>query len=240
MPKPAVITLLSDFGLRDPYVAEMKAVIISICPTAIIVDISHEIKKFDIRMGAFVLAESAPYFPEGTIHVAVVDPGVGTKRRPIIIETKQSIYVGPDNGLLMLSAQREKIKHVYEIANPKYMRKDVSDTFHGRDIFSPVAAHLAKGIAASDLGPEICDPVVPGFVKPVVLNSEIEGEFIHIDDFGNLVSNITLRDLEEIGTKKGEKIRLKWRGFTWHATCHHRKRGLSRNFRKPRRCVSIF
>jgi len=207
--KVPIITLLSDFGLRDPYVAEMKAVTLSICPTATIVDVSHGITKFDVRMGAFILATAAPHFPKGTVHVAVVDPGVGTERRPIVIEGEHSLYVGPDNGLLVLSAQREGINHVYEIANPKYMLKEVSRTFHGRDIFSPAAAHLANGVQPADFGAEIFDPVTPSFTKPTVQGGKIEGEAIHIDGFGNVVTNITLRDLSEIGIREGGSLLLR-------------------------------
>lgn len=209
MYKARIITLLSDFGLKDPYVAEMKAVILSICPNATIVDISHEVRKFDVRMGAFFLAQAAPFFPEGTIHVAVVDPGVGTKRRPIILQTESNLYVGPDNGLLMFSAQREKISGVYEIANPKYMLKKVSWTFHGRDVFSPAAAYLAKGVVPSDFGPKISDPVTPSFTNPVVHKGEMQGEVIHVDSFGNLVTNITLKDLGEIGISEGKNFFIK-------------------------------
>src|SRR3990170_7220355 len=112
-----MITLTTDFGLKDPYAAEMKAVILGICPNAVIVDITHEIAKFNIRMGAYVLASAVPYFPKGTIHVAVVDPGVGTQRRPIMIQTKQGFFVGPDNGLLILAAENQGIKRIYAITN---------------------------------------------------------------------------------------------------------------------------
>ena len=117
MKRRPIVTLLSDFGLRDPYVAEMKAVVLSICLDATIIDISHEIGKYDVRMGAYTLARAASFFPKGTIHVAVVDPGVGTERRPIIAEAKRGFYVGPDNGLLMLSAIKEGVARVYEITN---------------------------------------------------------------------------------------------------------------------------
>ncbi len=110
-------------------------------------------------MGAFVLAESTPYFPVGTVNLAVVDPGVGTRRRPVIVEARRNNYVGPDNGLLMLSAQREGIRHVYEITNPRLILKPISTTFHGRDIFGPAAAYLASGVAPSEFGPEIHDPI---------------------------------------------------------------------------------
>jgi len=204
-----IITLLSDFGLRDPYVAEMKAVILSICPEATIIDISHEIRKFDIRMGAFVLASAAPYFPSDTIHVAVVDPGVGTKRRPIIIETDRSFYVGPDNGLLMLSAQKEGIRHAYHIASREYVLPKISRTFHGRDIFSCAAAHLARGISPSKFGPEIHDYVMPEFAKPCFKEGKLFGEIVHIDDFGNVVTNISEKELEKIGIHKGRFLHVK-------------------------------
>ncbi len=197
----SIISLLSDFGNKDPYVAEMKAVILSINPQARIVDITHEIEKFDIRMGAYVLASVAPYFPPNTVHVAVVDPGVGTKRRPIIAETSRSLYVGPDNGLLMLAAHKEHITSVYTIDNPKYMLSDVSKTFHGRDIFAPAAAHLMRGNKPSDFGLAIQDYLLPEFAKPHQRNGELRGEILHIDDFGNIVSNITLEDLEKMGLR---------------------------------------
>ncbi len=197
-----IITLLSDFGLKDPYVAEMKAVILSICPESCIVDISHEIEKFNIHMGAFVLASATPYFPASTIHVAVVDPGVGTKRRPIIIETKRSFYVGPDNGILGLAARKDGVRHVYHVKNSQYMLPQVSRTFHGRDIFAPTAAHLANGQAPSDFGPEIHDYVLPESAKPRTKRAKLSGEIIHIDGFGNLVTNISREDLEKIGIRE--------------------------------------
>jgi len=210
----SIITLLSDFGLKDPYVAEMKAVILSIHPQARIVDITHEIEKFNTCLGAFVLASVTPYFPAGTIHVAVVDPGVGTKRRPIIVETKRSYYVGPDNGLLMLAAQKEGVGHVYHANNPQYMLPKVSRTFHGRDIFAPVAAHLARGSPPSEFGPEIQDYVFPKFAKPRVRKGELLGEVLHIDDFGNIVSNISAEDLEKMGIREGCSLRVKLDGDT--------------------------
>ncbi len=207
-----IITLLSDFGLKDPYVAEIKAVILSICPNAIIVDISHEVRKFDTRMGAFILAQAAQYFPEGTIHVAVVDPGVGTERRPIIVETSRSLYVGPDNGVLMLSALKEEIHHIYKIANPKYMLKRISRTFHGRDIFSCSAAHLANGVPPHEFGPEVDNPIMPEYIKPRVEGDEIVGEVIHIDDFGNIITNISLLDLKKLGIQEGETLQVRLKG----------------------------
>jgi len=210
----SIISLLSDFGHKDPYVAEMKAVILSIAPQARIVDITHEIEKFNIRMGAYVLASATPYFPPNTIHVAVVDPGVGTKRRSIIAETRRSLYVGPDNGLLMLAAYKEHITNVYQIDNPKYMLSKVSKTFHGRDIFAPAAAHLAQGNKPSDFGPAIQDYILPEFAKPHARNGELLGEVLHIDDFGNIISNITLEDLEKMEFHEGTSFLVRLGGKT--------------------------
>jgi len=203
-----IITLLSDFGLKDPYVAEMKAVILSICRDASIIDISHEVEKFNVRMGAFILAQAARCFPEGTIHVAVVDPGVGTKRRPIIVEAERSLYVGPDNGLLILAAQNEGIKCIREITNPKYMLKKISRTFHGRDIFSPAAAYLAKGVKPSEFGPIIENPVKPSFSAPKIRKEMIIGEVIHIDGFGNLITNISEENLKAFGIPEDKNFHV--------------------------------
>jgi len=206
-----VLTLLSDFGLKDPYVAEMKAVILSLCPQARLVDISHDIEKFNVRMGAFVLASAASYFPKGAIHVAVVDPGVGTKRRAILVEARRAFFVGPDNGLLMLAAEKMGIKHVYNVTNRRFMLSRVSHTFHGRDIFASVAAHLANGYKPSDFGSEIKDYIVPKFVKPRLTKKALLGEVLHIDDFGNTVTNISRAELEKTGIREGAMLRFRLR-----------------------------
>jgi S-adenosylmethionine hydrolase len=205
----AIVTLLSDFGLKDPYLAEIKAVILSISPEARIVDITHEIEKFNIRMGAFILASAAPYFPPDTVHVAVIDPGVGTKRRPIIVKTEQGFYIGPDNGLLMLAAQKEMITKVYHIFNTKCMLPKVSNTFHGRDIFAPVAARLATGILPSEFGPVIQDYVFPEFAKPKAKKGEMVGETLYIDSFGNIISNISEADINSAGFHEGDSLSVK-------------------------------
>ncbi|MCW4021490.1 MAG: SAM-dependent chlorinase/fluorinase, partial [Candidatus Bathyarchaeota archaeon] len=202
----SIITLLTDFGLRDPYVAEMKAVILRISPDAKIVDISHEVKKFDVRMGAFILEQAARYFPDGTVHVAVVDPGVGMERRPIVVETNRKLYVGPDNGLLMLAALKCDVRSMHKITNPRYMLGKVSRTFHGRDIFSCAAAHLANGVPPAHFGPKIDNPVMPQFAQARFVGDKIIGEAIHIDGFGNIIANISLDDLGKIGIKEGGQI----------------------------------
>jgi S-adenosylmethionine hydrolase len=210
-----LITLLTDFGLKDPYVAEMKAVILTICPEARIVDISHTIEKFNVRMGAFVLSSAVGYFPEGTVHIGVVDPSVGTRRRAVLVETKLAFYVGPDNGLLMLAARREEIRHVYSITNPKLMLPRVSSTFHGRDVFAPAAAHLANGTSLRHFGSEIKDYVMPDFAAPLLQTEKVVGEILHIDDFGNIITNVMGAELEKAGFKTGEtlSIRLKSKSF---------------------------
>jgi S-adenosylmethionine hydrolase len=211
-----IITLTTDFGLRDSYVAEMKGVILGICPDARIVDVSHEIEKFNIRMGAFILACAAPSFPKGTIHVAVVDPGVGTKRKPILIQTKQAYFIGPDNGILTLAAEKQGIEHVYEITKTKLIRTEVSSTFHGRDIFAPTAAHLTNGIAPSMYGPEIRDFVEPSFTSIIRNKDRLIGEVLYVDCFGNIITNFGGKELkkidasDEIAVKLG-KVKLKLR-----------------------------
>ncbi|MEM2875983.1 MAG: SAM-dependent chlorinase/fluorinase [Candidatus Bathyarchaeia archaeon] len=207
MKKP-IITLLTDFGLKDSYVAEMKGTILSICPQANIVDITHEIEKFNIKMGAYILASSAPHFPKGTIHVAVVDPGVGTKRRPIILRGTHSIYVGPDNGLLALSAMREGIEGAYLIDNPRYMAERTSKTFHGRDVFSRVAAYMAMGVPIRDFGPKIDDFTKPSFSIPRCEGRMLIGEVLYVDDFGNVITNFTLKDLEKLGISLGMPLSI--------------------------------
>lgn len=201
-----IVSLLSDFGLRDAYVAEMKAVILTICPQAQIVDVSHQVAKFDVRMGAFVLASTVTYFPKGTVHIAVVDPGVGTERRPIVVKTKRSLFVGPDNGLLVLAAEREGIKHVYAINDVDFMLERVSGTFHGRDVFAPVAARLAMGCSPAEVGPEISDYVVPEYAKPAVKGRTLTGQVLHVDDFGNVITNISARDLNRIKVRADDSL----------------------------------
>lgn len=196
-----IITLTTDFGLLDPYVAEMKAVILTINPEAKIIDVTHQIEKFNIRMAAFILSAAAPYFPKNTVHVGVVDPGVGTGRKPILIETRRSFFVGPDNGILVLAAKKEGIRHIYEISSKSVMLDKVSQTFHGRDVFAPAAAHLSMGFPPSKVGPEIHKIVAPEFAKIVRNKSAIIGEILHVDGFGNIITNIDEKDLKQAGVR---------------------------------------
>jgi S-adenosyl-L-methionine hydrolase (adenosine-forming) len=191
-----MITLTSDFGLKDPYVAEMKGVILTISPKATIVDITHDVEKFNVRTAALVLASAAPYFPENTIHLAVVDPGVGTKRRAIVIQTQRGFFVGPDNGILILAAESQGIEHIYELTNPKFMNSKISNTFHGRDIFAPAAAYLEKGQQPAEFGLEIKDPVKPKFANMIRKGDSLMGEILHVDSFGNIITNINEKEVQ--------------------------------------------
>ena len=207
MPTP-IITLTTDFGMKDPYAAEMKAVILGICPEAVIVDITHEIEKFNLRMGAYVLTSAVPFFPKNTIHVAVVDPGVGSRRRPLLIQTQQGFFVGPDNGLMTLAAENQGIESVREIANPRVMSLRVSNTFHGRDLFAPAAAHLANGLRPEEFGPEIHYTSKPDFAKVKRSKSTLLGEVWHVDSFGNIITNINEKELAQINPKGTLKVEL--------------------------------
>jgi len=195
----------------------MKAVILSVSPDATIVDVTHDVAQFDTRMGAYTLAAAAPYFPDGTIHVAVVDPGVGTRRRPIIVQAQHGFFVGPDNGLLILAAEQQGIKCIREITNTRLMLPQVSSTFHGRDVFAPAAAHLANSVAPAEFGPEIHDAVKPDFAKVTLRNGVVAGEVLHVDNFGNIVTNISRKDMQRIRVAgvvnielAAQKLRLKF------------------------------
>jgi hypothetical protein len=203
-----IITLLSDFGTRDPYVGSMKGVILSICRTARIVDLTHSIDRFSVSHGAYVLASVVSYFPVGAIHVCVVDPGVGTKRKALIVKTRRSYLIGPDNGVLMLAADREVIEKVIEITNSKYMLGEISSTFHGRDIFGPVAAHLANGIPMMEFGEETDSYNRVSFPRSTVSSGMLSGEVIHLDDFGNIITNISLADTRKLGIPLGTTVRV--------------------------------
>lgn len=192
-----IITFLTDFGMKSGYVAQMKGTALSITD-ARLVDITHDITPHNIREGAFVLQISVPYFPVGTIHVAVVDPGVGTDRKGIIITTRSQIMVGPDNGLLMPAARFLGNFTVYEITNEKYMLNSISNTFHGRDIFAPVAAHIINGTSFEKIGERIGDFVDLDFGRGEITDKTATGKIIYIDRFGNIITNINGVRLREV------------------------------------------
>lgn len=191
----AIITLLTDFGLKDHFVGVVKGVILGICPDATIVDITHEVTPFEIAEGGFLLAQAWRYFPQGTVHVAVVDPGVGGSRRAIIVEAAGHFFVAPDNGLLSMVFAEEEGCRVWEIAEPEYMRAPVSRTFHGRDVFAPAAAHLARGVGVEKFGHRVEDATRFPFAGPVqTARRNWTGAIVQIDRFGNLVTNFRVAE----------------------------------------------
>jgi S-adenosylmethionine hydrolase len=192
----AVISLLTDFGLADSYVGQMKAAILAIAPEASIVDVTHGVPPQDVQAGAFLLWSAVEAFPAGSIHLAVVDPGVGSSRRAIAIRVRRGdILVGPDNGLLLKPAHRlGGVEACVELTDSTFWRPTPSQTFHGRDVFGPVAAHLALGVTIDRLGPAIDDPVdAAGWPEPSGLN----GQVIHVDGYGNLITNLPADALPE-------------------------------------------
>jgi S-adenosyl-L-methionine hydrolase (adenosine-forming) len=193
-----IITLTTDFGTRDWFVGTMKGVILGINPRATLVDITHEIPPGDIRAAAFVLASSYQYFPEGTIHMVVVDPGVGSGRKAIVIQTARYFFVGPDNGVLSLAVAAEKIKAIRSLENPKYQVQPRSRTFHGRDLFAPAAAHLACGLSMRSFGRALHSFKTLSTNAPRVTPSGIQGEVQYVDCFGNCITNISQRELARL------------------------------------------
>ena len=195
-----IITFTTDFGVSSPYVAQMKGVILSICRDVELIDISHAIGPQNIREAAVVLADATPRFPAGTIHVAVVDPGVGTSRRIVYAEIGEQRYIAPDNGLLSRLAAANRPNLVVTLENEKHWLPQRSHTFHGRDIMAPVAAHLAAGLDPRKLGAARNDIVMLDWPAPQRSMSGVSGQVLMIDSFGNLISNISDEDIDVIGS----------------------------------------
>ena len=197
-PRP-LVTLLTDFGTRDPFVGIMKGVILGLCPDASLIDLCHEVPAQDVLGASFLLHTTVRVFPAGTIHVAVVDPGVGGPRRPILAEIDGQTFVAPDNGLLshlFATAEQRRVRHLTAQA---YWRHPVSSSFHGRDIFAPVAGHLAAGVAPARFGPEIGDPVQLEIARPRVdAAGRIHGTVVWVDRFGNCITNIPQAEIASI------------------------------------------
>ncbi len=188
--KKRLITLTTAFGLADPYVASMKGVILSINPGVYIVDITHEIPPQDIQKASFVLHASYSYFPKGTLHVVVVDPGVGSERKILLVKTSEYFFLAPDNGVLAYIFQVHPNAKVYAVTHSHFFRSPVSPTFHGRDIFAPVAGHLSKGVLPQHFGPEILDFDRGKIPAPEKKENMIEGEIVTFDHYGNAITNI--------------------------------------------------
>lgn len=195
MPHRAIITLTTDFGTNDHFVGAMKGVIVDIVPDVQIVDISHAVQAFDVLDGALAISQAYSYFPNGTIHLVVVDPGVGTTRRPILASSDGYHFVAPDNGVLSMVYAKEERMHVRHITSEHYFRQPVSNTFHGRDIFAPVAAYLAKMVDSHKFGDEIEDYVRFAAPKPKPAGeNRLRAVVLKIDRFGNLITNVTPAD----------------------------------------------
>jgi S-adenosyl-L-methionine hydrolase (adenosine-forming) len=191
-----IITLTTDFGLNDHFVGAMKGVILDIVPEAAIVDISHAVQAFDVLDGAIAISQAYSYFPTGTVHVVVIDPGVGTRRRPILASSDGYHFVAPDNGVLSMVYAREERIHVRHITSEHYFHQPVSNTFHGRDIFAPVAAYLAKQVDSHKFGDEIEDYIKFAAPKPKAAGeNKIRAVVLKVDRFGNLITNVTPEDV---------------------------------------------
>lgn len=192
----SIITLLTDFGWKDGYVGVMKGVILSIAPHVALVDISHDIAPQDVRDAAYVLSTAMPYFPSDTIHLVVVDPGVGSERRAIAVRTAQGTFVAPDNGVLSYALAISPPQVAVSLTNPCYHLAQVSSTFHGRDIFAPAAAHLARGVPITELGEPVHDLITFPLPRPQTqADGSLIGQVMHIDRFGNVITNLHREDI---------------------------------------------
>ena len=193
-----IITFTTDFGLSEHYVGAMKGVILSIAPEAKLVDISNAVQSFDILDGAITIAEAYDCFPSDTIHLVVIDPGVGTERRPLLVSTTRHAFIAPDNGVLSLVYAREERVTVRHITAEHYFRQPVSQTFHGRDIFAAIAGHLSKGVEPARFGDEISDYARFAAPRPKPAGEGLKGVVIKVDKFGNLITNITATDCPQL------------------------------------------
>jgi S-adenosyl-L-methionine hydrolase (adenosine-forming) len=185
-----IITLTTDFGTQDWFVGAMKGVILDLAPQTQVIDITHEIPPGNIAAGAFALASAFNYFPRGTVHVAVVDPGVGSDRPALAVKSERFTFVGPDNGLLSWAMPQPHVKAVYSLDNPKYFLHRVSGTFHGRDVFAPIAAHLVRGVPLAKLGTRMDDFIRLPWPEPKRTGAGISGSVVYIDRFGNGITSI--------------------------------------------------
>ena len=202
-----IITLMTDFETSDHYVGVMKGVILSVNPQAQVVDITHTIPPQDVYGAAFLIDSAYRYFPTGTIHLIVVDPGVGSERKAIVCQTRTAYFVCPDNGIVTHLFHNEEHIHTVTVENTAYFLPQISNTFHGRDIFAPVAAHLSRGVSIDKLGNPVTNPVQLPIPKPAVSNEEIVGHVIWIDSFGNLITNISHEILESLAGRNNVVIR---------------------------------
>ena len=209
MARPYIVTLTTDFGLADHFVGTMKGVLLDVFPDVRIVDISHAVQAFDVLDGALMIADAYSYFPAGTVHMVVVDPGVGSDRRPIIASVGEHYFVAPDNGVLSLVYENAERITVREITSSHYFHQPVSTTFHGRDIFAPVAANLAKGVDPAKFGEEISDYAAFAAPRPKAApDGSLRGIVLKMDRFGNLVTNIRVGDAPHILGENAPPFRI--------------------------------
>jgi S-adenosylmethionine hydrolase len=203
-----IITLLTDFGTTDPYVSAMKGVALSINPEVQLVDIAHEIPPHDVTEAGYVLTMVHRYYPPGTVHVVVVDPGVGSERRILAAEVEGRVLMAPDNGLLTMALASSPPQRVVSVSNADYFHHPVSMTFHGRDVFAPVAAHLTLGVDLGEMGPEVEEYERLAAAAAAVSETAIDGQVIHVDRFGNLVTNITREDIAAFPGEQTTALRV--------------------------------
>ena len=205
---PPVIALLSDFGLQDPYVGAMKGAILSVCPEATLVDVLHDLPAHDVAAGALALDSVYRHFPGGTVFVAVVDPGVGSQRRPVAVGAGRWLFVGPDNGLFTFVLEAHPSARVHLLANPLLFREPTSPVFHGRDLFGPAAGRMARGLSLDEVGPAGDGPGSPRAPPKTRLAEGWEGAVLHVDRFGNLTTNLLEADLAALGEAEGLEVTL--------------------------------
>jgi S-adenosylmethionine hydrolase len=216
--KNPMIALLTDFGGKDFFVGSIKGVIATINPSVSMVDITHEVPSFDVLAGGFILYAAYRYYPSGTIFLAVVDPGVGTERKILLVETEDYMFVAPDNGVLSLVLEVKNLKTLIDVKNTKYFLPVSSSTFEGRDKMAPAAAWLSKGIAPSEFGPGVSDYVKLDVQKPRVEKEEILGQVLYVDKFGNLITNVPVEEVHRLKSGAGDKS----------VVCRIRKKNIAR------------
>ena len=217
-----IITLTTDFGLQDPFAGQLKGALLTVNRSVRIIDLCHAMPPHDVLSAALAVRTSYRYFPEGSLHLIVVDPGVGSSRHILAAAADNHLFVAPDNGLLPLILTESTITALYRVENSSLFSRNISNTFHGRDIMAPIAAELARGMAPDRVGsattPECC--VQLEFPKPVIFSSTIEGEIIHIDHFGNMRTNITRADLDEFPPGSFAELRINGQQITIFAAAY--------------------
>ncbi len=204
-----LITLLTDFGIRDPYVAEMKGVILDVAPGVEVVDISHGVEPHNIAVGSFLLETSVISFPIGSIHVGVVDPGVGSERLPIVIECERGVLIGPDNGLLARASEKLGFRSAYKIQNPQFFATNLSSTFHGRDVFARTAGKIAAGHMPSDVGQRISSIIQLNSQKTIIANGRIVSSVLYIDVFGNVIVAVENEEVAQVKPRRDKVVKIK-------------------------------